>query len=91
MAISYELIPKVGERIKGNGQFIQADELICKVLGIAPDPVKWVGNWENKFGVGLALGRDWDYLRGYLDDDDDLGLNILNILENNYTVHSWSS
>jgi hypothetical protein len=91
MSISYELIPKVGERLKGNAQFIQVDELICTVLGVKPDPVKWVGNWENKFGMGLAFGRDWDYLRNILEVDDDLGLDILDILESNYTVHSWSN
>ena len=91
MSISYELIPKVGEPLEGNAQFIQVDELICDKLGVKPDPVKWVGNWENKFGMGLAFGRDWDYLRNILEVDDDLGLDILDILESNYTVHSWSN
>ena len=91
MSISYALIPKVGKQLKGNAQFIQADELICKALGIEPDPVKWVGNWGNRFGIGLALGKDWDYLRNNLEVDDDLGLDILDILESNYTVTTWRS
>ncbi len=91
MAISYALIPKVGEQLEGNAQFIQADELICEALGIEPDPVKWAGDWENKFGIALAFGRDWDYLRTTLEVGDDLGLDILDILESNYTVTTWSN
>tara|TARA_R110000772_G_scaffold2022_2_gene6786 strand:+ start:203 stop:478 length:276 start_codon:yes stop_codon:yes gene_type:complete len=91
MAITYELIPKEGQPLEGLAQFIQVDELICTLLRVKPDPVKWVGNWENKFGIGLACGKSWDDLRNGLEVDDDLSLDILDILESHYTVRNWSN
>lgn len=88
MPSCYRLIKKEGENLKGNAQFIEADELMCKHFGVEPDPVNWYERWENMFGISLATGKSWADLKQIWEGDDDL-LPIIDWLSEHYTVDCW--
>lgn len=92
----YVLKNKVGESLTGNAQFIAIDEAMCKHFGVDPDADKWYYNWENLFGIGFATGRTYEDIRGYVraekglpDDWTKRVIEILDWMEEHYTIEAW--
>jgi hypothetical protein len=61
------------------------DEAICKHLG-GVDRKLFVEGW---FGIALACGKDWDWLRECCKDYP-TDLAVIDYLEANYTVTAWA-
>lgn len=45
--------------------------------------------WYNTIGLALAMGKNWDWLRERLADDENLCA-VANWLEGRYDVDSWA-
>lgn len=102
MALHYRLKNKTGESLVGDEQFVTVDNEMCKHFGVEPDDTNWFRNWENELGYWLASGRDWTWLRTYFSGEQVTEkrirplkkgypemLEVINYLEENYSVISW--
>jgi hypothetical protein len=49
--------------------FVELDEDMCRHFGVQPHPVRWLANWENEVGLGIALGLTPDRIAEYLPPD----------------------
>ncbi len=70
------------------------DEAICKHLGVAPHPTRYVDYWFDSIGFGLATGRGQlgsqelrEFVRGF---SPSTLPKILKFLEENYTSSAWA-
>jgi hypothetical protein len=63
----------------------EVDKELCEFLGVPVDADRWVGDWYNCIGLGLAIGHDWDKLRGFFPTHKD----IIDYLELHYNTDSW--
>ena len=61
------------------------DKELCEYFGVEVSEDKWLGDWYNCIGLGLAIGHDWDKLRGFFPKHKP----IIDFLETNYDVDSW--
>lgn len=87
MALYLELIPKEPEKAPPE-RFQDIDAKMCKHFDVECHEKHWYYEWYNLFGLPLAAGKTFDYLReehnGSLQH-----VNILTWLEENYTVHCY--
>jgi hypothetical protein len=94
MAVFYNLLDKVSGLVIPHAE---VDTKMREALGVEPDDEAWLQEWHNAFGIALAVGKDWDYIRdNYIDcgdshNDDDLAdweqaLDIIDYLEGTYTI-----
>ena len=86
MPICYQLINKDTGQVD---KLVDIDNAMCADMGHVPDDVDWLGNWENLFGLPMATGATFNELRDRCQPDDDLQLDILDYLEQHYTVENW--
>ena len=67
-------------------------------FGEEPDAERWLWGWYDTIGFALALGRDWDQIRGkytqdhYASDGGEFAQNTVRVidwLEANFTANAW--
>jgi hypothetical protein len=61
------------------------DKELCEYLGVEVSETKWVGDWYNCIGLGLAIGHDWDKLRGFFPEHGP----IIDYLESRFESDNW--
>ena len=72
------------------------DDEMCAAFGEPTDPNKWLWNWYDTIGLGLALGHDWQKLREIYEpeDADDWFyhrlMRVIDWLEQNFTAYAWT-
>lgn len=84
MSHCYQLIPLDSNE---PATLQSVDEAICKHLNIPVDPDKWVRNWHNVIGLGLALGYNFPELREKTEGLED----IIDFLETHYIALAFRS
>ena len=52
-----------------------------------PSDTEWLWGWYDTIGLALACGKDWEWLRQKLEDENLLA--VVNWLEGRYEVDSW--
>ncbi len=65
------------------------DEAICNHLGIPIHPTKYVEDWYDYLGFGLAMGKTFPELAERFRDDPPL-LKIAQFLDEHYTADVWA-
>ncbi len=68
--------------------FAHIDDRLCEHLGVEPDKKKFLYNWYDTIGLGLAMGKTWDEMRTWWANDSPKQ-NVINFLEQNYTPDAW--
>ena len=68
-------------------QFQEIDDKLRKAFNQPADPENWLWGWYDVIGLALACGKDWDWLRGKLDDENLKA--VVNWLEGRYDVDCW--
>ena len=80
----FTLTPK-GE--KAPAMFQDIDNKLREAFNQPADDVHWLWGWYDVIGLALACGKDWDWLREKLDDENLIA--VVNWLEGRYDVDSW--
>ena len=73
------------------------DDEMRVAFGEPADPKKWLWQWYNLVGLGLAMGKTWEELRKMFgpdedEDEDAFGermLRVIDWLEQNFTADAW--
>lgn len=86
----YRLVRKDGAAQQpGNQLFIDIDEAMCAHFGVQPHAENWFRNWENKFGLAMAMGMTYDQIRDKIPPDREDDFDVLNWLESHYNIECW--
>ena len=80
----FTLTPK-GEKTPAN--FPEIDDKLREHFHQPPDDAHWLWGWYDVIGLALACGKDWDWIREKLDDENLKA--VANWLEGRYDVDSW--
>jgi hypothetical protein len=64
----------------------QVDEAICKHFNADVSPIYYYKYWYTSIGLALAIGHDWEWMRGNFDKEL---IEIVDFLAENYTPCSW--
>ena len=67
-------------------RFSVIDDAMRQHFGAPPDAERYYEGWYDIEGFGLALGRDWDDLRGLFPERKP----IIDWLEKHYTADAWT-
>lgn len=67
-------------------KFIDIDNAMCEFFAVTPDEDQYYKMWYDIEGLGLAMGKDWDYMREKMPERKP----IIDWLEANYLPNAWS-
>ena len=76
---------------KGNDEpstFVDIDEKLCAHLGVEPHPKNYLYGWYDSIGLGVAMGKTWDQMRTWWDNDSPMQ-EVINYLEEHYIPDAW--
>jgi len=59
-------LTRKSDKAAGPVSLSKIDEELCQHFGVQPDPVKYYEGWYNSIGLQLALGRDFQYMREFI-------------------------
>lgn len=66
------------------------DDAMCAHFNVTPDADRYYRFWVDIEGCALACGRDWDWIRANMDDEEGSRKPIVDFLEANYTPDCWA-
>lgn len=69
--------------------FVELDHDLCEHFGIEPNPERWLMNWYNFVGLALAMGKTFEEIRGFVDEDETPLLDIIDYIDERYTADAW--
>ena len=78
---------------KDTGQaerFADIDESLCAHLNKEVDEKEYLNYWYDVLGLGIACGKSFDDLRNRCQPDDELMLDIIDYLDQNYVPDAWA-
>ena len=81
----FQLIDKTTEK---PAKFVDIDEKLCAHMGVEPHPKNYLYGWYDSIGLGLAMGKTWDEMRTWWDDNSPMQ-KVINYLEERYTPDAW--
>jgi hypothetical protein len=65
----------------------EVDEIMCAHFNEPVDKDKWLGDWYNAIGLGLAMGKSWQDLRDLFTSESNHAM--IDYLEATYTTDCW--
>ena len=68
--------------------FAYIDNDMRKHFNQPDDPDKYLWGWYDTIGLGLAMGKTWDEMRTWWDDNSPMQ-KVINYLEERYTPDAW--
>lgn len=68
--------------------FLQIDIELCQLIRVPVDQEKWVLDWYNQLGLGLAYGKTWEDLKSIYHDSVEY-IQFIEYLSANYKVDAW--
>ena len=71
--------------------FQELDNEMREHFNVPPDPEKWLYSWYDFIGLGLAMGKTFDELRGFVHEDEKHIHKVIDYIDERYTADAWYS
>ena len=82
----FKLIDKTTEK---PAKFVDIDEKLCVHMGVEPHPKNYLYGWYDFIGLGLAMGKTFDELRGFVHKDEQHIHKVIDYLDEHYVPDAW--